>query len=109
MTASHLEQTKVYPNIILFTKISFREIKVENLKINVIGNKKCPFIHYLRVGNDFLHETHIPETTEKNIIKVAYTIIIKYQYRKNIVKMANDKLRIGLFLKDIKHLHTLKE
>lgn len=68
----------MYFNIIFFIKIFFREIKVENLKINVIGNKKCLFIYYLRVGNDFFYEIYILEIIEKNIIKVVYIIIIKY-------------------------------
>lgn len=50
--------------LLSFTKVYFIDIKVENVKISLIGNRKkmSIFIHYFSVGNDFLHETYSPET-----------------------------------------------
>lgn len=64
--------------LLSFTKIYFIDIKVENMKISLIGNRKkmSIFIHYFSVGNDFLHKTYSPETIEENTVKVAYNKII---------------------------------
>lgn len=45
------------------------------------------FIHYLRVGNDTLHETHIPETIEKKILlKLHIPKLLNVSTEKNVMQ-----------------------